>query len=103
MIPQLRNIFNSSPVAGKPEFSNLGSLISTSYLLVFYLAISFALVWLSWGVFEYIFAGGDKDQLSSAKSRITWALVGLIFIAIAYLIAQWATQILQPKPGTVTF
>ena len=80
----------------RPEFNSLGGFLTEFYQVVFLLATFLAFYWLTWGVFEYIFAGGDKQKLGNARGRITWAIIGLIFVLLAYLLAQFLAQILLP-------
>lgn len=99
-MPDLISIFGSSPVAAK--FPDFGSLLSGLLNVAFTLAVFLAFFWLVWGAFQYMAAGGDKNALAEARSRIIWALVGLLITAIAFLVAQWASQILPLsglKPG----
>lgn len=79
------------------KFNSLGGVLSETYQVVFYIATFTAFAWLVWGVFEYIFAGGDKNGIASARKRITWAIIGLIFVLLAFLIAQWGAQVVLPK------
>lgn len=37
---------------------------------------------------KYITSGGDAKALSSAHSAVTWALLGFLFLALAWLIVQ---------------
>ncbi len=76
--------------------TQLGTILTDAYQVVFLIATFTAFYWLVWGVFEYIFAGGDKNGIASARKRITWAIFGLIFVLLAYLIAQWAGQVILP-------
>lgn len=79
------------------KFHNLGEFVTGLYDVIFLVATFVALYWLTWGIFEYIFAGGDKQKLESARKRLTWAIVGLIFVALAYWIAQFAGQVILPN------
>lgn len=63
-------------------FLNVGFLIS-GFLLVF---------WLSWGIFQYIFASGEKEKLAKARARITWALVGFLVIIIAFALSSYVQK-----------
>ena len=76
------------------ERANFGAVFSEAYQVIFLIATFTAFVWLVWGIFEYIFAGGDKTGIANARKRITWAIFGLIFVLLAYLIAQWAAQVI---------
>lgn len=85
------------------RFNNLGEFISGLYQVIFYVSLALALYWLTWGIFEYIFAGGDKEKLASGRKKITWVIVGLMFILLAFLIAQFAGQVLLPEGSNQPF
>jgi hypothetical protein len=38
--------------------------------------------------FTFLFSGGDQKQLEKAKNSFTYALIGIIVIASAYLVIQ---------------
>lgn len=99
-MPDLLNIFNFNPVA--PKFTGLGGIILGLLNIIFSIAIFLAFYWLIWGAFQYIFASGDKNKLAQARGRITWALVGLFIIALAFLITQLAGQLLTPFKETTS-
>lgn len=42
--------------------------------------------------FKYITAGGDSGNVSSAKSTLTYAIVGLIIVAMAQFITQFVLR-----------
>lgn len=65
--------------------------------IVFYIAVFLMFSWMVWGIFEYLFAGGDKEKLGKARSRITWAIVGFIIVLIAFTIQQYIKEIFPPK------
>lgn len=80
--------------------ATLGKLVSAFFNLFFYIFVFLTFFWLVWGIFQYIAAGGEKQKLAEARSRITWAIVGLLIISVALLVAQFAAEILKPKFGT---
>lgn len=87
----------SNPVASK--FTDLGSVLSALFQIIFYLAIFLAFAWLAWGAFQYLFAGGKKEELAKARTRITWAIIGLIIILLAFTLTQFGAEILQYRGG----
>ncbi|QQG43766.1 MAG: hypothetical protein HYW45_01955 [Candidatus Daviesbacteria bacterium] len=99
----LPKIWDTSPVGGTGpgKFNNLGDVISGLLNMTFYLAAFLAFFWIVWAAFQYIAAGGDKQKLAQARSRIIWAIVGLIMIALAFAVAQFAKEILQPNSKVV--
>jgi hypothetical protein len=48
-----------------------------------------AVVMLIIGGLKYITSGGDSNQISSAKSTLTYAIVGLVIAALAQFIVQF--------------
>lgn len=82
------------------QTGSLGSFLTNIFPVAIYIAAFLAFIWLVWGAFQYIVAGGNKENLAKARSRITWAIVGLIITLLAFLIAQFAAQIIKPKTGT---
>ena len=88
----------------KPEFSagNLGFVISQALNLVFIGAGFLMFFWMLWGVFEYIIAGGEKDKLAKARSRIIWAIIGFVILILAFTVSQYVKDIIpqQPVPAT---
>lgn len=81
--------------------ATLGTFLSELFIIAIYIAAFMAFIWLVWGAFQYIVAGGNKENLAKARSRITWAIVGLLLTLIAFLVAQFAAQIIIRKPGNI--
>ncbi len=94
----IKDFYSASPVKGR--FENLGDIITGFSDLVFYIAGALTFIWFVWAVFEYLLAGGDKQKLASARNRITWALVGLLVVAMSYGVAKFAEEIIKPRGGT---
>ena len=88
-----------SPEGLKSEFTDLASILSPALSIVFYIATFLAFYYLVWGTFQYILAGGKKEDLAKARARISWALIGLIVTFAAFLIAKFASEIFPAKGG----
>lgn len=80
-------------------FTDLASFISPLLNIVFFIVTFWAFYYLVWGAFQYILAGGKKEELAKARSRISWALIGLIIIFLAFLVARFASEIFPPLKG----
>ena len=78
-------------IAGPTEmpFQNPGDVVSKLLPLLYSVAGLILLVMLLWGGFDLLFSGGDQAKMTSAKNRITAAIVGFILIFVAY----WLTQL----------
>ena len=46
------------------------------------------LVMLVWSGFKYLISGGEAKAIQAARQTFTWALLGLVFMAIAWLVLQ---------------
>ncbi len=76
----------------------LGGIASVALNLIFYIAGLLLAIWLVWGVMQYIFAGGNKEALAKARSRITYALVGFIIVVMSFTISQYIKAALTFNP-----
>lgn len=91
-IPGINEIIKANPVNTDPKtggFANPGDFISQALEIVFAIAALISFWYAFWGVFQYIFAGGNKEGLGKARSRITWAIVGLVIVGISFAISQF--------------
>lgn len=82
--PQGPNIIIDAPSRG---YSNLGAFITAAINFIFIIAAVSVLVMLVWGALQWIFSGGEKDAVASARNRILNALIGLAILAVAFAIA----------------
>lgn len=70
-------------------FNSLASVVNGFLNVFFYIAGFLLLIWLVWGIFQYLFAGGKKEALAAAQKRITWAFIGFIIVILAYSITNY--------------
>lgn len=69
--------------AGLTQFEELfQNIISVSVGLAF-VALAVVLVWAG---IKYLTSGGDAKSISSATQTVTWGLLGILFLAISWLI-----------------
>jgi hypothetical protein len=69
--------------AGIPQLENLFSRILNISVGLAFIALTIMLVWAG---IKFITSGGDAKVISSAWSVITWALLGMFFLILAWLI-----------------
>lgn len=74
--------FDSSQV----PFTNLGAILSNLLLVLFFVAALLAFLFIVIGGIQWITAGGDKAAASSARDRITAAVVGLLIVVAAFAV-----------------
>ncbi len=56
--------------------------------LAVYAAFVLVLIMLIWAGIRYLTSGGDSKALASAGQTITWALLGILFLVIAWLVVR---------------
>lgn len=77
-------MFGPDP-AGLNEIEQVfGSIISVIVGLGFVVL----LVMLVWAGIKYLTSGGEPKAVQSAHQTVSWALLGIVFMAIAWLILQ---------------
>lgn len=74
--------------------AQIDEIIGNVLIIVFSAATLLVLVFLIIGAFQWITSGGDKEAVGKARSRITAALVGLLILALAFVIIRVVGQIL---------
>lgn len=73
---------------GDSAASLVQTIISNAVIIVFTLAAILVLAMLIWGAVEWILSAGDKEKVASARKRITHTLVGLVILALVFVILR---------------
>jgi hypothetical protein len=71
----------------------LNNLLNIIYSLIVFIFL-FMLVF---SAFQWMTAGGDKEAVAKARSRITNAIIGLVILALAFFITRFIGQLLGFK------
>ena len=83
-------VFAQKPVEltnkGYADLTQLETIFSNVLNIITILAGFSALLMLTLGAFRYIVAQGDPKAVAAARSTITCAIAGLIFLVVAWLI-----------------
>jgi hypothetical protein len=74
-------------------FTNLGQILQNLLSLAFFVAGVALFFNILIGGIQWINAGGDPKAMTSARTRITNAIIGLIIVAAAYAIAAIVGQV----------
>lgn len=77
---QIANFTKGTGAAGLSLiFSNiLATIISLSMIVALFVII--------YGSIQWMTSGGDKEQIASARSRIITALIGIVLLAVAFVL-----------------
>lgn len=71
--------------AGAKQLEELIQRIINISVGAAFIALTVVLVWTG---IKYLTSGGDAKARSAANSSLTWALLGVLFLAIAWLILK---------------
>lgn len=95
-LPGFGNI-NNPPVLrfSGNENTTLGYVTSEFFTVLFYGGAFLMFAYMTWGIFQYLFARGEKEQLSKARHKISWAILGFIVLIASVFIAQYARSIFE--------
>lgn len=86
----------NNPPGFRQDYASIGDVLSSGFEVVIYVAGFLMVIWMFWGVFQYIFAGGAKEQLAKARARITYAIIGFVLVVMAFSISQFVESFAKP-------
>lgn len=89
-------------VQGAATFGCLETIFAKAVKALVELAGAVLFIMLVVGGFKFLFSGGDQKKLESAKGTITNAIIGLVVIAVAFLILKTIDVFVFNGNGTVT-
>lgn len=70
------------------DATTLASVLTWVYMIMGILAVVFIIV----GGIRYALSGGEADGVKRAKNTITYAIVGLVLVILAYTITQFVVM-----------
>ena len=73
------------PPAGLQQIENLFQQLISVVAGLGFIAL---LVLLIWTGFKYLTSGGEQKAVQAAHQTATWALLGILFMAVAWLVLQ---------------
>ncbi|MFW5703640.1 MAG: hypothetical protein ACOCXQ_02295 [Patescibacteria group bacterium] len=86
-----------SPLDG--SIGSIGDLINVviSFLLPFAAVILFLI--LVWGGYDFLISRGEQEKVSSARAKITAAIIGFVLLVVSYLLVNIITYIFGLDSG----
>ncbi len=87
--PQIANLVSKGGAGGISFFL---SLVVQLLYTISALAVLFMVLF---GAFQFITSGGEKDAVSKARGRITYAIIGMVLLAVAFLLLRILGQVLH--------
>lgn len=84
------------------QASSLSGIIGAIISLFFIVAVVIALFYLLWGSIRWIFSGGDKAAVDTARGTITAAVIGLIVLFLSFLLINVLLAFFNVNIGAIT-
>lgn len=69
-------------------FTSVGSLVSGILILLTSIAGILSVFFIIMGGIKFVTAGGDEKKMAGASSTITYAIIGIVVTALAFVILQ---------------
>lgn len=82
---------------GNPN-ATVGAIVASGIQIAAILAALAVLVFIVWGAFDWITAGGDKEKIAAARKKITNAIIGLVLLSLAAFIISLVGEIVGFNP-----
>jgi len=68
-------------------------IIGAGISILLVAAVLLALIFLIWGGLDYITSEGKKDKIERAKRKLTFAVLGLVIVFVAFFIVTFVGNI----------
>lgn len=88
------------PSGGLPAVSKFVSGSITLFLLV---GVVTSLFFLIWGGMQWTTSGGDKTKVAAARSRITFAIIGLLVMLLSFGLLGVISAVFGIQGGLLNF
>ena len=89
-----------SPPGIVPATTSIGSIVTFLVAFIIVIAVLAAVLYIVIGAFQWITSGGDKQKVADARNHILAAVIGLIIIALSFVIINVITTALGLGPIT---
>ena len=79
------------PPANVPtgNFTTFQTVIRNGIVILFIVAVILTLIFLIWGGIQWTMSGGEKEGLQKARLKLTYAIIGLVVVLLAFLIINF--------------
>lgn len=87
------------PTVPTGGLETVSKLINVAFQLLFIVGFTLVIVLIVYSGIQWVISGGDKQKLQAARSRIIYAIIGLIVIIAAFFIVNTIVTLLGGTPS----
>jgi len=73
--------------------TEVSAVIQSIIQIIFVIGALGVLAYFVWGAIDWIFSGGDKEKIASARKKIMTAVIGLALLALTFLFLEILSKI----------
>ncbi len=85
------------PLPSGAKNYTLSNIISTAVSLFIFFAVIISLLFIISGGFDIITANGEKEKVAKARSKLSFAVLGLVVVFLSFLIVSVIGQFFDVK------
>lgn len=74
------------PIKGVSGAAGIGNVLTTIINLIYTASTIAFLFMFLYAAFQWITSGGDKEKVASARRRIQYAIIGLVLLALSFML-----------------
>jgi len=74
-------------------------IINLGFSLLFVTGVIITIALIIYSGIQWTLSGGDKEKIASARTRLTYAIIGLVVIVTAFAIVRLIITILGGEPS----
>jgi hypothetical protein len=73
----------------------LSAFVTNLINLIFIVGALVFVFMLVWGAFQWMTSGGEKEKVAEARKRITYAIIGMVLMAVTFLLLSILGKLLH--------
>ena len=77
------------------NFWSVGKVLTLAIPLTIALGAGICLVFLLFGAYRYVTSAGEQKRITDATSTMTYAVIGLIVVVVAYAVVRTILMVTQ--------
>lgn len=86
---QLNPIHGNDPTGA----TGINNLLSNTIQLFYMVSSIVFVVMILWAAYDFIVSHGEKESINKARSKITWAVIGMVFLGISFVLFRVIQEI----------